>query len=51
MPAPKPERILEPSKCSLQCVELGTGGRYCISGQSTKKSARICDLMAYGDMP
>ena len=44
--APKPVRILEPSKCIRQWVESGAGGRYWVSAQSTRKSASACDLMA-----
>ena len=46
MPAPKPVRILDPSKCIRQWVESGAGGKYWVSAQSTRKSANACDLMA-----
>ena len=37
---PKPSRILDPSKRMRQCVESGGGGKYWVSVQSTRKSAR-----------
>ena len=43
MLAPKPVRILDPEKCICEWVESGAGGRYWVSAQSTRKSAKVED--------
>src|SRR4051812_36101061 len=43
--SPRPLFILDPSKCIRQQSSPRGGGSYCVSAQSTRKSAKACDLI------